>query len=135
MGGRELAAFAAVGVACTLAYAALYAALRSETGPVAANTAALAITMALNFAANRWLTFRTRCRSLRTEAVQYLAVYLLGLATSTLLLDFAINTLQPSRSHATPVAVLCGIVATLVPFVLLSTWVFPGRPVRRSAGA
>ncbi|MCC7363718.1 MAG: GtrA family protein [Dehalococcoidia bacterium] len=125
---RELALFAAVGLACTAVYAVLFAAVRHEVGPLYANGLALTLTMGLNFAANRWLTFRARGRSVRTEAAQYAAVYLLGLAASTLALDVAIAALDPSRLMETPLAVACGAVATLIRFVLLSTWVFPGEP-------
>src|SRR5689334_22076627 len=56
----QLIRFAAVGVASTLAYLALYAALRLGVGPQWANFVALLLTATTNTAANRRLTFGVR---------------------------------------------------------------------------
>lgn len=55
--GREVLTFGAIGIASTAAYAVLYLAIRSVTGPAAANALALVITAVGNTAANRRLTF------------------------------------------------------------------------------
>jgi putative flippase GtrA len=49
---RELRSFVAIGIACTVAYALAYSALRdlAALGPTAANALALAATMGGNFA-------------------------------------------------------------------------------------
>ena len=56
----QLMRFAAVGVASTLAYLALYALLRTGVGPQTANLVALLVTAVANTAANRRLTFGVR---------------------------------------------------------------------------
>ena len=81
--------FTVIGAICTILFAVLYDLFRTMATPVEANIAALSVTMPLNFAANRWLTFEGGSRSLWSEALQYGAVYLFGLACSSLVLAAA----------------------------------------------
>ena len=80
----QLARFAAVGVASTLAYLLLYVLLRTGLGAFGANLVALVVTAVANTAANRRLTFGVRGRSgAATSQVQGLIVFFLGLALTT----------------------------------------------------
>jgi hypothetical protein len=74
----QLARFAAVGVASTVAYLLLYLVLRGAVGAQPANALALVSTAVANTAANRRLTFRVRGRArAATHQVQGLAVFTL----------------------------------------------------------
>ena len=65
---RQLRSFVAVGIACTAAFALLYAGLRNAGVPsLAANALALAATMGINFTANRHLTFAASNGDLRRQ--------------------------------------------------------------------
>jgi putative flippase GtrA len=59
---RQLASFGGIGVASTLAYIALYSALRAVAIPAVASALALLITAVANTAANRRITFEVRGR-------------------------------------------------------------------------
>jgi putative flippase GtrA len=122
--------FTVIGAVCTILFAVLYDVFRTMATPVEANIAALSVTMPLNFAANRWLTFAGGSRSLWSEALQYGAVYLFGLACSSLVLAAALDVLPaPGATVETLIAIAAGGVATVIRFVLLSLWVFrPAAP-------
>ena len=127
----QLVRFAAVGVASTLAYLVLYALLRTGAGPQAANLVALLVTAVANTAANRRLTFGVRGadRAVRHQA-QGLVVFGIGLGLtsgSLALLDALTGT--PSRGWELATLVLANLLATLVRFLLMRTWVF--RPALR----
>ncbi|AEV81587.1 sugar translocase [Actinoplanes sp. SE50] len=122
----QLIRFAAVGVASTLAYLALYALLRVGVGPQAANLIALLVTAVANTAANRRLTFGVSGTdgALRHQA-QGLVVFAVGLGLtsgSLALLDAA--AAQPSRFVELTVLVLANLIATAVRFLMLRVWVF-----------
>jgi glycosyltransferase involved in cell wall biosynthesis len=121
-----VARFVAVGIASTVAYAALYLALRGAIGPGAANAVALAVTAVANTAANRRLTFRVRGRAglLRQHALGGV-VYLLtlGLTSGALGVLHGLDR-APARPVEVTVLVVAGFVATVTRYVALKTWVF-----------
>jgi putative flippase GtrA len=122
---RQLVRFLAVGVASTLAFVALFVLLQPTLGGQVANLVALLVTAVANTAANRRFTFgvRGRARHLSHQA-QGLAVFLLGLAlTSGSLLALHASG-STGRAVEALVLVLANLVATLLRFLLLRTWVF-----------
>jgi putative flippase GtrA len=127
--GRQVIRFAAIGVVSTLAYLALYGALRPLTSAQLANAAALLITAVANTAANRRFTFaiRGRERVLRHQS-QGLLVFALALALTSSSLAL-LHALDPHPSRAFEVAMLVGanLLATVLRFVLLRAWVFRSR--------
>src|SRR4051794_40882186 len=91
--------FMIVGVASTLAYAALFLALRGALGAAGANALALALTAVGNTAANRRLTFgvRGRCGLVRQHALGAVVFLLtLGLTSGALDVLHALSA-RPSR--------------------------------------
>lgn len=130
--------FAAVGLACTVAFALLFTLLRRFLVPLEANLVAMSATMGLNFAANRRFTFRAQSGSVAGHAAGYVAVYLLGLGASSGVLHVSLLLLHPpAGAGETLLALASGIVATVVRFVLLSIWVFrapAGEEVSGRAG-
>jgi putative flippase GtrA len=116
-------------VASTLAYAALFLALRGWLGAGAANALALAITAVANTQANRHFTFRIRGRAglMRQQAAGAL-VYVVALG----LTDGALGVLarvDPHHSRALEVAVLvtASAFATVSRYFALRSWVFARR--------
>jgi putative flippase GtrA len=128
--GRQVLRFAAVGVASTVAYLLLYAALRLGTGAQAANLLALLCTAVANTALNRRVTFGLRGRAaVLRHQVQGLLVFALGLAlTSGALGALGLLRAQPPRALEVAVLTLANLLATVLRFVLLRAWVF--RPAR-----
>jgi putative flippase GtrA len=125
----QLLRFAAVGVASTVAYLAIYAALRTGVSPQCANFLALLITALANTAANRRLTFGVRGpdRALRHQA-QGLVVFAIGLGStsgSLALLDAV--TAHPAKPVELAVLVIANLVATGVRFLMMRVWVFRAR--------
>jgi putative flippase GtrA/glycosyltransferase involved in cell wall biosynthesis len=124
--GRQLGRFAAIGVASTLAYLALFLLLRPVVGAFGANALALLLTAVANTAANRRITFDTRgpARRLRHHA-EGLAVYGLGLAVTSAAL-WLLHALVPDAATAVELTVLvaANAAATLLRFVLFRAWVF-----------
>jgi len=119
--GREIVAFALIGVASTLAYVALYAALRSVAPAGIANALALVTTAVANTAANRRLTFGVRGRRslLRDQAAGLVAFGIaLGLTSGAIAL---LGWLIPQADRFTEVVVLvvANALATVVRFALL----------------
>lgn len=125
-GGKgRLTQFAIIGVACTVAFALLYSWFRTMTGPIAANVAALSITMVFNFVANRWFTFDAADGRLVADAAGYGISYLIGMAASSAVLWASLVVVgEPSATVETLLAVASGGAATVTRFVLLSAWVF-----------
>lgn len=124
-GGRlagELRSFATIGIGCTAAYAVLYTLLRDGGVPgLGANALALALTMGVNFAANRHFTFAGAGGPL----AGYLLAYGLGLAASSAALALLLGALgHPHGLRDTGAAVGAGLVATAVRFALMRGWVF-----------
>ena len=118
---RQVASFAVIGTASTLAYVAIYAWLRAAMPAEAANALALLATAVGNTAANRRLTFAVRGR--RNLARDH-AAGLIALGAALLLTSSSIalmDVLVPNRGRVLEVGVLVGAnaAATLVRFLLL----------------
>jgi glycosyltransferase involved in cell wall biosynthesis len=140
------ARFVGVGVLSTIAYAALYLALRGALGASGANAVALAITAVANTAANRRLTFGVRGRAgLWRHHARGAVVYVLTLGLTTAALDVLHGLVAaPPRALELAVLVAAGAVATVTRYVALRTWVFaathrrrvtaPERPALETAG-
>ncbi|MCW3006347.1 MAG: glycosyl transferase family protein [Solirubrobacterales bacterium] len=124
--GAQLRSFVVIGVLCTLAYAAIYAALRAVgLAPLAANAIGLAATMGANFVANRHLTFQAGHEPLLPQLAGYAVAYALGVgASSVVLLALASALGHPGGLLDTAAAVVSGLAATAVRFVLMRIWVF-----------
>jgi putative flippase GtrA len=124
--GTQLRSFVVIGVLCTLAYAAIYAVLRAlALDPLAANAIGLAATMGANFAANRHLTFRAAGDPLLPQLAGYAVAYGLGVAASSVVLLALERSLgHPGGLLDTGAAVVSGLAATAVRFVLMRAWVF-----------
>jgi putative flippase GtrA len=125
----QLLRFGAVGVASTLAYLLLYAALRTGVSPQWANFTALLVTALANTAANRRLTFGVRGTdgAWRHQA-QGLIVFGIGLALtsgSLALLDAVSD--QPPQHLELVVLIAANLLATAVRFLMLRVWVFRSR--------
>lgn len=115
----QLARFAAVGVASTIAYAALYLLLHSLLGAQGANFAALLITAVGNIAANRSFTFGVRGREgAARHHLQGLVVFLLTWALTAGSLTALVH-LAPDASRGLQLAVLvvANLVATVTRFL------------------
>jgi putative flippase GtrA len=126
--GLQVAMFAIVGVASTLAYAVLYLVFRGWTGAQVANLLALLVTAIGNTAANRRLTFGVRGRhdAVRHQ-VQGLAVFGVGLAVTSGAL-WAVDAAGSSH-HGVEVAVLtlANLAVTIMRFAAMRTWMFVRR--------
>jgi len=121
--------FAAVGVASTLAYLALYLLLRGPLGPQGANAAGLLLTTIANTSVNRRFTFRSQTGAARSQA-QGLVV----LAAALLLTSGSLHALHalvpaPHRLLELSVLVAANLGATVLRFLLLRRWVFRPRAV------
>jgi putative flippase GtrA len=127
--GRELASFAAIGVASTAAYALLYLVLRTGLGPAVANAMALLITAIGNTAANRRLTFGVRGgRSmLRDQAGGLVALGVALVITTAAVSLLAALVPHAGRALELAVLVLANALATVARFVLLRTWIAGDR--------
>ncbi|HEV7899398.1 MAG TPA: bifunctional glycosyltransferase family 2/GtrA family protein [Planosporangium sp.] len=123
---RQLARFAGIGVASTLAYVLLFAALRGVVAAQPANLIALLATAVANTGANRRLTFGVTGRDgAGRHQLQGLVVFALGLAlTSGSLAVLHAVTAAPTRPLEIGVLVLANLAATVVRFLLLRAWVF-----------
>ena len=125
----QLGRFALIGVASTLAYAALYWVLRSGMSAQWANALALMLTAVGNTAANRAFTFGVRGRTdrLRHQA-QGLVVFGVGLVVTGGAL-MALDALAPAASRPVELVVLtaANVLATLIRFLLYRAWVFGDR--------
>ncbi|GAA1013075.1 glycosyl transferase [Acrocarpospora pleiomorpha] len=126
----QLLRFAAVGVACTLAYLMLYAVLRTQTGPQTANLIALLVTAVANTALNRRFAFGVRGGGLWLHHAQGLVVFAasLGLTGGSLALLHALAP-DPAQALELGVLVLANLATTCLRFLLLRTWIF-GRAIR-----
>ncbi|MEU8210558.1 dolichyl-phosphate beta-glucosyltransferase [Micromonospora sp. NPDC049044] len=118
---RQVARFAAVGVASTLAYLALFVATRGALGAQPANLLALLLTAVANTAANRRLTFGiTGRRHVGRHHLQGLLAFGLGLAltSGSLAVLHAVHH-APARPVELAVLVAANLAATVLRFVLL----------------
>ena len=113
----------------TLAYALLYVLLRGELAAQETNAVALLLTAVANTAANRRLTFGDpRCRATVRHQIQGLAVFGLALAlTSSALGLLELVSPRSPRTVELEVLVTANLLATVLRFVLLRSWVFRAR--------
>ncbi len=119
----QIASFAAVGIASTIAYMLLYLLLRGVMSAQAANAASLLVTAVANTAANRRLTFGIsgRLHAARHQ-VKGLIAFGIGLVlTSGALAAWPVHS---RRGLEVSVLVAANLVATVIRFVLYRTWVF-----------
>ena len=134
---RQVVRFGAIGIASTLAYVALFSALRTGIDVQAANFLALLITAVANAAANRRFTFGVRGRGrLVRHHGEGLMVFGLALAMTSSALA-GLHTLGVTN-YPVELAVLmaANLLATVTRFVLLRGWVFhPRRNAARVAEA
>jgi putative flippase GtrA len=126
---RQLARFAAVGVACTVAYVLLYLLLRGSMAAQAANALSMLATAVVNTAVNRRVTFGIRGRAhAARHQLRGLIAFGIGLAlTSGALAALHASSARPSRSAEVAVLVSANLVATIVRFGLYRRWVFRGQ--------
>jgi putative flippase GtrA len=127
---RQLARFAAIGVASTLAYLLLFVASRGALGAQPANLLALLVTAVGNTAANRRLTFGiSGRRHAGRHHLQGLLAFGLGLAlTSGALAALHAATGTPPRAMELAVLVAANLAATVLRFVLLRLGMHHGGP-------
>jgi putative flippase GtrA len=124
--GRQAGTFAVIGVISTLAYLALFWALRPTLGAFGANTLALLLTAIANTAANRRLTFAVTGRegAMKHQA-QGLVVFAVAWLLTTLSLGL-LHLLDPHPARVVEVAalVVANLAATALRFVSMRSWVF-----------
>jgi putative flippase GtrA len=124
--GGQVLRFAAIGVISTLVYAVLYIGLRSVVAAQAANALALLATAIVNTAANRRVTFAIHGSGGRLRH-QIQGLVVLGLALGLTALSLvALHALVPDSSRAVELTVLvaANLLATILRFILLRSWVF-----------
>jgi putative flippase GtrA len=118
----QIASFAVVGIASTIAYVLLYLLLRGVMSAQAANVLSLLATAVANTAANRRLTFGI---SGRQHAARHQVKGLIAVGIGLALTSGALAVLPaPSRGVEVSVLVAANLVATVIRFVLFRTWVF-----------
>ncbi|MEZ0492938.1 glycosyltransferase [Kineococcus sp. TBRC 1896] len=125
----QLTRFVGVGVASTLAHALLYLAFQTLTSAQVANFLALLVTAVANTALNRRLTFGVRgSRGAARHQAQGSVVFLLGRGTTAGSL-LALHGARPEAHQVLELGVLTAVnlLATVVRFLLLRTWVFGDR--------
>ena len=124
----QLVRFGAVGAASTLAFVVLYALTRQVLPAQAANLLALLVTAVANTAANRRLTFGVRGReSAGRHHLQGLGVFALAWALTAGALGLLHAVVPvPSRALELGVLVAANLLATVLRFLLLRSWVFRG---------
>jgi putative flippase GtrA len=119
--GRQVRTFVAIGIASTLAYAALYALLRPLAPAAIANGFALVATALGNTAANRHFTFGVRGRdALIRDHAAGLAAFGVALLITTVAIG-ALDALAPNAGRAAELVVLVAAngLATVIRFLLL----------------
>ena len=132
---RQVAAFAAIGTASTLAYVLLFALFRGAIQVVPANALALAVTAVGNTAANRQWTFRARgSDGLIGDHLVGIVTFLVGLGLTSAA-ALALQAAAPNADRRVEVVVLlvASVAATAFRFLLLRTWFAVARPARPEA--
>jgi putative flippase GtrA len=130
---RQLLRFGCVGIVSTVAYALLYLLFATVMTSFAANFLALLLTAIANTAANRRFTFGVRGRS-RATLHQFQGLIVFGISwiiTSGSLLE--LHAINPQANVLSELVVLTftNVLATVLRFVLLRTWVFRDHSERR----
>jgi len=132
--GMQVAMFALVGVASTVAYAALFLLLRGSVSPFTANLLALLLTAVANTALNRRLTFGVRGRrGALGHQLRGMVVFAVGLGVTSGSLWLLHAAGSPSRGVEVLVLTVANLVVTVMRFVAMRAWVFSRRS--RRAGA
>ncbi len=131
----QLRSFLVIGVLSTLAYIACYAALRLALPATLANALSQLLTALGNTAANRRFTFDGSGNGVAArDHLGGLTAFglALGLTTSAIA---GLHLVAPGASRLTELAVLvvANLMATVVRFMLLRTWIAPARPAGRDA--
>jgi putative flippase GtrA len=132
----QIASFAVVGIASTVAYVLLYLLFRGVVSAQAANVLSLLVTAVANTAANRRVTFGI---SGRLHAARHQVKGLIAFGIGLVLTSGALAALPAHTSRGLEVSVLvaANLVATVIRFVLYRTWVFgksradKGEPIER----
>jgi len=124
----QIARFAVIGVASTIAYVVLFLLLRGFMSAQAANVISLLVTAVANTAANRRVTFGI---SGRPNAARHQFKGLIAFGIGLALTAGALAALHSGVAHPgrwTEVSVLIGanLVATVIRFLLYRHWVFGG---------
>jgi glycosyltransferase involved in cell wall biosynthesis len=128
--------FAVVGLLCTIAYILTYGALRMVLPAVIANSVSLLLTAVGNTAANRHFTFAaTGNGAAARDHLGGLTAFVIALTLTTGAIAL-LHAVAPGASPRTELGVLVigNLVATVVRFLLLRTWIQPavcgleGRP-------
>ena len=134
--GAQVLRFGAIGIASTIAYAALFLLLRHSLGAQMANFLALCLTAVGNTAANRRITFGVHgTEGVLRHQLQGLLVFLLGLAltSGSLALLTTVWSAAPSWIELT-VLILANLVVTVGRFLAFRLWVFPNTRVYTEIG-
>ena len=128
---QQVARFAVIGVASTIAYVVLFLLLRGVISAQAANVVSLRVTAVANTAANRRLTFGISGRSnAARHQVKGLIAFGIGLAlTSGALAVLNSGTARHGRVTEVLVLIAANLVATVIRFLMYRHWVF-GKPKR-----
>lgn len=124
----QLVRFGAIGVASTLAYAALYLLGRMFMGAQAANFTALLIAAIANTAANRRFTFGVLGSArLARHHFEGLIVFGIGWALTAGALAWMASLPHPSQWLELTVLTIANLAATALKFLLFRLWVFRSR--------
>jgi putative flippase GtrA len=129
---HQAASFGVIGVFSTLAYVALYAALRNVAPAEISNAVALLVTALGNTAANRRLTFQVRgTGGLGRHHAAGLFALGAALAITTASLGL-LALLAPRHGRLTEITVLvaANALATLIRFLILRLAITPSRDRR-----
>jgi putative flippase GtrA len=124
----QIARFTVIGVACTVAYLALFLLLRVIMPAQAANVVSLLATAVANTAANRRLTFGISGRS-GSARHQFKGLIAFGIGLA--LTSGALAALGSGAGRLAEISVLvaANLVATVLRFLLFRHWVFGKRGV------
>jgi putative flippase GtrA len=122
----EAVRFALVGIASTVLFALLFLLFRTVLEPVMANIAALLLATIANTAINRRFTFglRSRAGAVRHQLQGFVVLAIALAITSGSLI--VLHTVSPDTSRSLELLVLTGanLLATVVRFLLMRSWIF-----------
>lgn len=127
--GPQIGKFAVIGVASTLLYLVIFAALRSAAGNQWANLAALLASTIFNTALNRRFTFEVKGKG-GAARVQLQSLLLLGVTVAMTAGGLEIlRQFEPQADGFLSTATVAAgnVIATVVRFALLRRWLAPRR--------